>query len=103
MVRHVHPRLENYVAELSPDDLPPLPKLTGPLSKEVRAHRSYRGMQLDGFEEAEGSKAMDYERQECVACRPCPGYGGLLGSSSLARALTRARVRPSAGSTATGS
>lgn len=64
MVRHVHPRVEAYVAALTLDDLPPLPKLRGPLSKEVRAHRSYRGMQLDRFEEPEGSKAMDYERQE---------------------------------------
>jgi hypothetical protein len=72
MVRHAHPRVEAYVAALTLDDLPPLPKLTGPLSKEVRAHRSYRGMQLDGFEEPEGSKAMDYERQEYVgsSCLP---------------------------------
>ena len=64
MVRHVHPRVEAFIAALTPEDLPPLPKLTGPLSKEVRAHRSYRGMQLNGFEEPEGSKALNYERQE---------------------------------------
>lgn len=63
---HVHPRVVAYLQNLTLDDLPPLPKLTGPIAKEVRAHLSYKGIQQHGFEEPEGSQAMDYERQEYV-------------------------------------